>query len=103
MMRQFGGDGLGKEPPLGGQENDRHVCARSSLPSRQSGGGQDRFGGGEDGLWLHHHSTSTTVGSIVGDVVFIGCIVADIVQRDGNAAALLGPFEDTLFKRAAKH
>ena len=66
-------------------------------------GGEDSLYGGKDRFSLHHHPASSAIGRVVGDVMFVSSIVADIVDGDGQATVLLGPFEDALFKRTGKH
>jgi hypothetical protein len=75
-----------KEASLRTQQYDRYPCLTPN----------DRFDSGEDGLWLHHHASPTTIGRIVSDAVFTWRVVTDVVQRDREAAAILGPLEDTL-------
>jgi hypothetical protein len=90
---QFERNGLGKKAPLGAQKYDRHVH-----PIRQNG-----LHSSEDGLRLHHHSTSPAVRGIIRNPVFASRVIADVVKGDGKAAALLSPLEDTFLQGATKH
>lgn len=62
-----------------------------------------RFDRRKDRLWLHHHTAAAAVGGIVGNVVLVRRIVADVVGSYSEQARCLRPLEDALLQVAIEH
>ena len=59
---------------------------------------QNGFNGFEDRFGFHHHAAPASVGSVVGGMVFVMRIVADVVDAYADQSPLGGTLENAQFK-----
>jgi len=85
MLDQFEGHFLGEEAPLRGEQNDR----------ADGLGSKDILHRCKDRFHLHHHPAATPIRFIIGDMVFIRGMLADIMDTDINYPVLAGAFQNT--------
>jgi hypothetical protein len=64
---------------------------------------QDRFDRFEDRLRFHHHPAASAVGRIVGDVMFVVCVLADVMDAHADQSPLARAFENAGFQIRRKY
>src|SRR3990172_4464063 len=102
MRGEFAGDGLSKESSCRRKQNDWSWTpeVRREVGSWKL---ENRFARRKDRLRFHDHTAAAAVGRVVGDVVFVRRIVADVVQADGDQIGGLRAFEDAFLQVAVEH
>ncbi len=84
MRGEFAGRSLVEDASLWSQQNDRARRLRSK-------NGFDCF---ENRFRLHNHPAAAAVGRVIGGVMTVVCVIADVVQAHVDQAALAGAFQD---------
>src|SRR5207249_611221 len=98
---------------LAGEQDVGHADAAELLgagvlrmleePRREGVGGGDVLDGGDQRLGFHHHALPAAVGCVVHLKVAAARIVAELVERDLEGAALAGAAQDAGRERGAEH
>ncbi len=93
MTREILGDPLREHASLR-REQDHRNRGRNT---------QDGFHGLEDWFWLHHHPAAAPVRRVVGGVMPVVRIVADVVHADVDQSTLASALKNTGFEIRGKH
>src|SRR5581483_8912462 len=66
-------------------------------------GSENGFDGFKDGFRFHYHAATSAVRVIVGDVMFVVGIVADVVEVKLDESSVAGALEDAVVEYASEH
>src|SRR4030042_4263649 len=91
---QFSSHRLREKPALRGKQYDGYLACTKLLFYR--------FHCLEDGFGLEHHARSPAIGVVVGSMMFIMGVVANIVNRDVHKSLLPSTLDDALVEWRGK-